>query len=883
MDVDKDLVRSKIVLRQKDEEKVQEESDEEDEWVQSKSLQCQNEEDEVQKQTEEEKDEVQPKTIQTQIEEEKFAQEKPLQRQNTEEEKLGYARLFRKQFDEEQSELAGALQKNSKKDEEPFHTDDRTDTSASLESSILASKGGGQSLPNQDKQFFEPRFGVDFSRVKIHTDSTASHLSRRLNAQAFTIGSNIYFGAGRYNPQTTEGKKLMGHELTHVVQQGGASSIQTKKCQNKNIVLLRPEITQHLSGTPKVQRGFWNDLWEGAKSVGSSVWNGVKSIGRSIGSGMGAAWDWIKGVGQSIGRGFMSAWSWIKGVGRTIGLGIMDAWEWVKGIGKVIGRGALAAWEWIKSVGRAIGRGVIAAWEWIKEVAVRIGKGLLEAWNWIKGLAGKIGRALLQVWEWLKRAGSAVWQCIKGIVVGAGSSGIQKKSITNGNLVPKIRSQPKTAMAKGKVKSHSLAMRSNMNISKRSQQPVVQRYAEDIHYYKTLEDALKVGYDPVQAATVAFEDQAVDTGWRHPWISTPLELLNPLVSGKDMLHFPSRGAAINDLNKAINNCDLKAFGAGLHRFQDTYSHNFTTWNIPLRRICSSLCWKLNPLLAAAILIPNPAYGRGAALKHSCLGFYPDEHNPEQQARDARMRTMTRAWLTRFLTECPHRAALKFTSQSFNKGTGGNLTVTPNANSARIRSARYSPSGEAKVEGGTDALAKDWEAGFIQTVKHTGRTAHYIGSKKYKTRRVTFPGAVRDALAAGGAPWYDPNNAIGTGRLAFKKTNSTLNVSLRDTPSTAASWKTPDKKGKLSHHDGKDIFTAWMITRKKTPKNHIEYLNWTSWEVDFRVTFNYATTGKKTVNKILGKTQNTGSGKGKGSDSPVLDGPIANNAATVVWS
>jgi outer membrane protein OmpA-like peptidoglycan-associated protein len=65
----------------------------------------------------------------------------------------------------------------------------------------------------------ERRFGIDFSAVRSHTDSDAAQMSRELNAEAFTYGRDIYFGAGRYSPGTLSGKRLMAHELTHVVQQ----------------------------------------------------------------------------------------------------------------------------------------------------------------------------------------------------------------------------------------------------------------------------------------------------------------------------------------------------------------------------------------------------------------------------------------------------------------------------------------------------------------------------------------------------------------------------------------------------------------------------------------------------------------------------------------
>jgi hypothetical protein len=98
-----------------------------------------------------------------------------------------------------------------------------------VSSRIAAASHGGSPLPAPVNQSMSDRFGRDFSGVRIHSNSTADSLSRQLGAEAFTTGSNIFFAAGRYNPYTTPGQRLLAHELTHVVQQGdSAGSVQTK-------------------------------------------------------------------------------------------------------------------------------------------------------------------------------------------------------------------------------------------------------------------------------------------------------------------------------------------------------------------------------------------------------------------------------------------------------------------------------------------------------------------------------------------------------------------------------------------------------------------------------------------------------------------------------
>jgi len=67
----------------------------------------------------------------------------------------------------------------------------------------------------------EQRFGHDFSRVRVHTDAAAEQSARAVSARAYTVGADIVFGRGHYAPGAMEGKKLLAHELTHVLQQAG--------------------------------------------------------------------------------------------------------------------------------------------------------------------------------------------------------------------------------------------------------------------------------------------------------------------------------------------------------------------------------------------------------------------------------------------------------------------------------------------------------------------------------------------------------------------------------------------------------------------------------------------------------------------------------------
>lgn len=81
----------------------------------------------------------------------------------------------------------------------------------------------GSPLDPDARTFMESRFGHDFSQVRVHDDARAAESARAVNAEAYTVGNNLVFGAGRYAPSSSGGRHLLAHELTHVIQQGAAA------------------------------------------------------------------------------------------------------------------------------------------------------------------------------------------------------------------------------------------------------------------------------------------------------------------------------------------------------------------------------------------------------------------------------------------------------------------------------------------------------------------------------------------------------------------------------------------------------------------------------------------------------------------------------------
>jgi hypothetical protein len=99
----------------------------------------------------------------------------------------------------------------------------QADTVPSSVDQVLASSS--RPLELALRQEMEPRFGYDFSRVRVHSGGAAEQSAQNVNAHAYTVGHDIVFGAGQFAPGTHEGRRLIAHELTHVVQQSGSYGV----------------------------------------------------------------------------------------------------------------------------------------------------------------------------------------------------------------------------------------------------------------------------------------------------------------------------------------------------------------------------------------------------------------------------------------------------------------------------------------------------------------------------------------------------------------------------------------------------------------------------------------------------------------------------------
>lgn len=122
-----------------------------------------------------------------------------------------------------------------------------------VEANVRTLQSEGSPLPKATREFFEPRFGADFSQVRVNNGARANETANALGARAFTVGQSISFASGQYAPASQEGQRLLAHELTHVVQQdGGVRRAAVRRAVNNDV--------QTVSATPgpRLQPAWYN-------------------------------------------------------------------------------------------------------------------------------------------------------------------------------------------------------------------------------------------------------------------------------------------------------------------------------------------------------------------------------------------------------------------------------------------------------------------------------------------------------------------------------------------------------------------------------------------------------------------------------------------------
>lgn len=255
--------KANAITKDEEETKIQMQPDEEDKG----KLQMQSEEEETKIRMQPEEEEgskimMQPEEedmgkVQLQPEEE----ESKIQMQ--EEEEMGKLQM---QSEEEE----GSKTKGFSKDEEskasggvaPAGNPGRV-ASPTVSNQVMSSRGAGRPLPKNVKYEYGRKMDTNFDQVRIHADGKAAQMNKELGAKAFTYGNDIYFNSGNYNTENTSGKRLLAHELTHVVQQTpeirkNNGSTPAKKGKLKSGPTYKPNgtLTATLSGGKKYSPSF---------------------------------------------------------------------------------------------------------------------------------------------------------------------------------------------------------------------------------------------------------------------------------------------------------------------------------------------------------------------------------------------------------------------------------------------------------------------------------------------------------------------------------------------------------------------------------------------------------------------------------------------------
>lgn len=138
----------------------------------------------------------------------KPVQKKPMKEKDKDKDKKGVHKKDDPKKKKKKGAAGGAVQKK-----------EMSTASEAVSMAIEERSGKGSPLAAKTLAEMNHQFGMDFSAVRIHTDSAAVALCRELNALAFTHGQDIFFNEGKFNPESDEGRRLLAHELTHVAQQ----------------------------------------------------------------------------------------------------------------------------------------------------------------------------------------------------------------------------------------------------------------------------------------------------------------------------------------------------------------------------------------------------------------------------------------------------------------------------------------------------------------------------------------------------------------------------------------------------------------------------------------------------------------------------------------
>ena len=269
-----------------------------------------------------------------------------------------------------------------------------------LENRLSSSKGGGSALNPELQNSMGSAFGADFSGVRIHTGSNAVQMNKELNAQAFAHGSDIYFNQGKYNINSTSGKHLLAHELTHTVQQGGAGKSQPVQTRIQRL----PDWVSDAAGwVGDTASDAANSVVEGAEWVGGEVADGAQWIGGKVASGAGWVGDQISAAAQWVIDGIRGAID----TGKTY---LNEKWENIQAFGRT-------CFEDINNGFGNLTHYITTPLAGFMSALSAMNADLLEGvWNMAKTGANALWLGINSVINGLMQIGEGMWDTVSGFI-----------------------------------------------------------------------------------------------------------------------------------------------------------------------------------------------------------------------------------------------------------------------------------------------------------------------------------------------------------------------------------------------------------------------------------------------------------------------------------
>jgi hypothetical protein len=312
-----------------------------------------------------------------------------------------------------------------------------TRVSPVVAASIRTLQGGGSALPPATRAFFEPRFGTDFSHVRVHTGSRAEETAKAISAKAFTVGADIAFAGGEYAPESPEGQHLLAHELTHVVQQSPMAlrreverpttqAIPQVQCQSTGVTVQRDlvdDISDAISGAASSAASTVSDLASDAVDVGSGVIDSVKNqLEQALDTGLGqinGLWAVVRtGAASAVDGAIQQASGFLSGIGalfEAVGTALrsLDV-DSLRAVWGAITGTADAALAGVRGLVAQTTATLDGLWLGLKGLANRVVEGLRATANGLIGrLPGAVQGLARSLWSRIEARLTNAWKAIE--------------------------------------------------------------------------------------------------------------------------------------------------------------------------------------------------------------------------------------------------------------------------------------------------------------------------------------------------------------------------------------------------------------------------------------------------------------------------------------